>query len=378
VKVLHINTERTWRGGEQQVLYLMRGLDKRGVDQELLCRPDSAIAQRAREAGLTVWERPLRGELDLPAAMAIKSAIREKGFDVVHMHTSHAHTLGVIGSVLVGKDRPVTVVSRRVDFSIHKRRFSLSGIKYSKGVDRILCVSEAIRRVLLEDGLSPDALGVVHSGVDLLRFENLPDNVADLREELRIPTDAPWIGNVAHCADHKGQRYLVAAAPALLERHPNARITIVGDGELLPELKSQALELGVADSVTFPGFRTDVVELLGAFDVFCFPSHLEGLGTSVLDAMGMRLPIVATTAGGIPEMIDSGTHGLLVPPKDPAALTDALAWMLEHKDEAATMAAAGRARLEAEFTVEATVEKTLVEYEALLAAREEAAPQGNG
>jgi len=369
VKVLHINTERTWRGGEQQVLYLMRGLARRGIEQELLCRPDSAISERARESGLAVWERPLRGELDLPAAMAIKSAIREKGFDVVHMHTSHAHTLGVIGSVLTGKDRPVTVVSRRVDFSIHKRRFSLSGIKYTKGVDRIVCVSEAIRRVLLDDGLPAESLGVVHSGVDLLRFENLPDNAANLREELGIPADAPWIGNVAHCADHKGQRYLVAAAPALLQRHPDARITIVGDGELLPELKAQAAELGVAEALTFPGFRTDVVELLGAFDVFCFPSHLEGLGTSVLDAMGMRLPIVATTAGGIPEMIDSGTHGLLVPPKDPAALAEALCWMLEHRDEAKAMAAAGRARLEAEFTVEATVAATLAEYEALLAAR---------
>lgn len=369
MKVLHINTERTWRGGEQQVLYLMRGLAKRDVEQELLCRPESAIGERAREAGLTVWERPLRGELDLAAAMAIKAAIREKGFDVVHMHTSHAHTLGVIGSVLTGKQRPVTVVSRRVDFSIHKRRFSLSGLKYSRGVDRILCVSEAIRRVLLDDGLPPELLGVVHSGVDLARFENVPDSAAALREELGVPTDAPWIGNVAHCADHKGQRYLVAAAPALLARHPNARITIVGDGELLPDLKRQASELGIAERVSFPGFRTDVVELLAAFDVFCFPSHLEGLGTSVLDAMGVVLPIVATTAGGIPEMIESGTHGLLVPPKDPDALAEALSWMLEHRDEAAAMATAGRARLEAEFTADATVSATLAEYESLLAER---------
>jgi glycosyltransferase involved in cell wall biosynthesis len=367
VKVLHINTERTWRGGEQQVLYLMRGLAARGVEQQLLCRPGSVISERARAAGLSVWERPLRGELDLPAAMAIKGAIRERGFDVVHMHTSHAHTLGVIGSVLTGKDRPVTVVSRRVDFSIHKRRFSLSGIKYTKGVDRILCVSEAIRRVLLDDGLPAEMLGVVHSGVDLARFDDVPDSAMALREELGVPADAPWIGNVAHCADHKGQRYLVAAAPALLARHPNVRITVVGEGELLADLKAQALELGVAERVSFPGFRTDVVELLAAFDAFCFPSHLEGLGTSVLDAMAMSLPIVASRAGGIPEMIDSGTHGLLVPPKDPAALADALAHMLEHQDEAAAMAAAGRARLEAEFTVDATVTKTLAEYESLLA-----------
>jgi glycosyltransferase involved in cell wall biosynthesis len=379
VKVLHVNTERTWRGGEQQVLYLLRGLRAAGVEQELLCQPDGVLAARAREQGVAVWPRRMRGEVDLPAALAIAGRIRARRFDIVHMHTSHAHTLGVLGAVLSGRPRPVTVVARRVDFSIHKRPvLDFSRQKYTWGVDRILCVSETIRRVLIADGLPEALLGVVHSGIDLSRLDAVPDRALDYRREFGVPRDGPLILNVAHCADHKGQRYLVAAAPALLAHHPGARIVIAGEGELLPALQAQAAELGLAERVLFPGFRTDVPALLRACDLFCFPSHLEGLGTSVLDALAMGCPIVSTTAGGIPEMIESGVHGLLVPPRDPAALAAGMLWMLEHPAEARAMGAAGRQRVERDFTCERTAQRTLAEYGRLLAARRGAGEAGAG
>jgi glycosyltransferase involved in cell wall biosynthesis len=379
VKVLHVNTERTWRGGEQQVLYLLRGLRAAGVEQELLCQPDGVLAARAREQGVAVWPRRMRGEVDLPAALAIAGRIRARRFDIVHMHTSHAHTLGVLGAVLSGRPRPVTVVARRVDFSIHKRPvLDFSRQKYTWGVDRILCVSETIRRVLIADGLPEALLGVVHSGIDLSRLDAVPDRALDYRREFGVPRDGPLILNVAHCADHKGQRYLVAAAPALLAHHPGARIVIAGEGELLPALQAQAAELGLAERVLFPGFRTDVPALLRACDLFCFPSHLEGLGTSVLDALARGCPIVSTTAGGIPEMIVRGVHGLLVPPRDPAALAAGMLWMLEHPAEARAMGAAGRQRVERDFTCERTAQRTLAEYGRLLAARRGAGEAGAG
>jgi len=375
VKVLHINTERTWRGGEQQVLSLLRGLAAGGVAQELLCQPGSALAARARDTGAAVWERPLRGELDVGAALAIARRCRQQRPDVIHMHTSHAHTLGVLGARLAGRARPATVVSRRVDFSIHKRRLlDFSGFKYSRGVDRILCVSEMIRRVLVADGVPPALLGVVHSGIELQRLENVPDRSVEYRREFGIPAAAPVVGNVGHCAEHKGQRHLIAAAPAVLARHPEARFLIVGEGELLPALKAQAAGLGIADRVLFPGFRTDVPALLRLFDVFCFPSVQEGLGTSVLDALAMRRPVVASSAGGIPEMIEHGVHGLLVPPGDAAALSAALLEMLENPVRARALGEAGRARVEQEFSAERMVAGTLAEYERLLASRAAAAP----
>ncbi len=370
MRVLHVNTERTWRGGEQQVLYLLRGLAAGGVEQQLLCQPGSPLAARARDAGLETWERPMHGELDVGAALAIRRRCRQWRPDVLHMHTSHAHTLGVLGAVFSGAARPATVVSRRVDFSIHKGGLlDVSRFKYSRGVDRILCVSGAIRRVLLQDGVPEALLAVVHSGVDLQRFANVPDRCVDTRREFGVPASAPLIGNVAHCAEHKGQRHLVAAAPAVLARHPEARIVIVGEGELLESLRAQAAALGVAGRVLFPGFRTDVPALLRCFDLFCFPSVQEGLGTSVLDALAMARPVVATTAGGIPEMIESGVHGLLVPPADPAALAGALLELLADPGRARAMGEAGRARVEAEFSCEQMVARTLAEYERVAAAR---------
>jgi len=375
--VLHINTERTWRGGEQQVVYLLRGLAERGVTQELVCQPDSILARRALASGLPVAELSMRGELDLPAVGALARRMRANGTDLVHMHTSHAVTLGVAAAWWAGRrggpdgaGRPATLVSRRVDFSIHKRRLlSFSRAKYTRGVDRIICVSEGIRAVLIADGLAPERVGVVHSGVDLARFRDVTDRRAEYAREFGFPLGVPLIGNVAHLAGHKGQRDLVAAAALVLRQVPEARFLIVGEGECRAALEAQVAELGLQQRVLLVGFRTDVPALLAAFDIFCFPSHLEGLGTSVLDALASGRPVVATRAGGIPEMIEDGRHGLLVPPRDPAALAAALLRLLEQREFAQSLGRAGRQRVEQEFSSERTTEGTLREYEQLLARR---------
>jgi hypothetical protein len=212
MRVLHVNTERTWRGGEQQVLYLMRGLAAAGVEQELLCQPDGVLATRAEQCGLAVWRRSMRGEVDLPAAWAIARRVRERGVDLIHMHTSHAHTLGVLGAKLAGAGgRPRSCRGASTSRSTSAAVLDFSRQKYTWGVDRILCVSETIRRVLLADGLGPGRLGVVHSGIDLGASRGVVDRGADYRKEFGVPAGAPVIGNVAHCAAHKAQADLVAA-----------------------------------------------------------------------------------------------------------------------------------------------------------------------
>lgn len=377
MRILHVNTERTWRGGEQQVLYLVRGLAERGVGQALVCQPGSPLAASAREAGADVRELAMRGEIDVPAARRIARLAREGGFDVLHLHTSHAHALGVLAARLCGTARPRTLVARRVDFSIHKRgRLGLNRLKYTWGVDRIVCVSHAIRRVLVEDGLPPERLGVVHSGIDLQRIDGVADRRAEHRAALGLGADARLVGHVGHLAGHKGQRDLVEAMPAVLARVADAHALVVGEGEERADLEARIARLGLGARVRLAGFRDDVPSLLRAFDVFAFPSRLEGLGTSVLDALASRLPIVATRAGGIPEMIDDGVHGLLVPPGDPGALASALVRVLSDPELAQRLAAAGRARVEREFTWRHTVAGTIAEYAALLGETAPAAPPG--
>ncbi len=356
LRTLHIDGERTWRGGEQQVLYLTTGLKARGHGVVVACQPGSPMAERARAAGLDVAEVGMRGEADFRAVLALRRILRRGGFDIVHMHTSHAHALGCAAAALARRGR--TVVSRRVDFPIAAS--VLSGFKYRHGVDRFIAISQAVRQVLVDGGVAAGKVAVVHSGIDLARFEGV--TAGRLREEFGVAPEAKAIGNVAAMADHKGQRYLLAAMPRVLAAEPRARLFIVGDGELRGALEAQAKELDIGHAVTFAGFRTDVPAWLALFDVFVMSSHLEGLCTSVLDALAMRRPVVATAAGGLPEIISHEATGLLVPPKEPGPLADAIVRLLRDRDLGRRLAEAGRRHVEAEFSAESMVEGTLNVY----------------
>ena len=175
----------------------------------------------------------------------------------------------------------------------------------------------------------------VHEGIDLGRVEAAPP--ANLHEELWLPHQAPIVGNVAALVPHKGQRHLIEAAALVLPQVPDARFVIAGEGELRPALERQIKEHHLEKHVLLAGFRPDVLSVHKAFDIFVMSSVTEGLGTSLLDAMACGKPIVATTAGGIPEVVVDGETGFLVPPRDHEAMAAAIVRLL--KDE---RAAAGR------------------------------------
>lgn len=368
LRVLHLNTEPTWRGGEQQLLYLLDGLAAHGVPSTLVAQPDSPMFERARASGHEVVGMRMRGEVDLPAMLRLKRLIVEGDYSIVHAHTSHAHTLGQVATRLVSAARrPLMVVARRVDFSIFRRSFfGLNGIKYLHGVDCYVTVSEAIRRVLIADGVPAERIHCVHSGIDLARIDDAPDLREALREEFEVPAGHTLLANVAHMADHKGQRYLLEAMPKVLAVRPETVCAIVGDGELKGDLMALADSLGIAEQMRFPGFRTDVPSILKALDLFVMPSHMEGLGTSVLDAMAAGAPVVGTEAGGMPESIIDGVTGLVCPIRDADALAKAILRMLGDPALAKSCAAAARAKVEAEFSTRSMVEGTLRVYRRLL------------
>ncbi|MBL4849459.1 MAG: glycosyltransferase family 4 protein [Planctomycetes bacterium] len=368
-RILHLNTEPTWRGGEQQVLYLLDGLAARGLPSEIIAQPGKPMAERAAKSGHVVHERTMHGEIDLPAALYIRRRILAGEINFVHAHTSHAHSLGAVAVRLTpAARRPKMIVARRVDFSIYRRSFfGLNGLKYRHGVDHYVTVSEAIRQVLISDGLPPEWITCVHSGIDLARIDDAPEETAKLRAELDVPDGHKLIGNVAALAGHKGQRYLIEAIPTILAQEPEVTFVIVGDGELKEELLAQADTLGVAERIRFTGFRTDVPSLLKAFDIFVMPSHMEGLGTSVLDALAARLPVVGTEAGGMPEILIEGETGLVCPIKDGPAIAKNVLRLLADPELAARLAVAGRARVEKMFSTDSMVEGTLAVYRRLLA-----------
>ena len=358
---LHVDTERRWRGGQQQVLHLLEGLAARGLRAELAAPPDSALAGRARAAGFTVHPIRMRGEWDLPSAARLAAAVRRGGFGVVHLHTSRAHGLGRVASLLVRM--PGVVVSRRVVFRVRGglvRRF-----KYLCGVDKYLAISYAVRDVLIAAGVAGERVAVVHSGVDPARFGPAP--AADVRGEFGLPADALLLGVVGHLDVRKGQRDFLAAAARIAPDFSGARFLLVGDGGDAPALRDLAATLGIAERVIFAGFRTDVPAVLAALDVFVMPSHAEGLCTAAVEAMMAGLPVVATSAGGLPEVVEDGQTGLLVPPGAPEALAGAAAKLLADADLRRRLGERGRQRALERFSVGSMVDGTIAVYEAVAA-----------
>ena len=242
----------------------------------------------------------------------------------------------------------------------HLKGSSLSRWKYRQ-VDCFICASEAIRQILIADGVPDERTVTVHEGIDLERVESAPP--ARLHEELWLPHQAPIVGNVAALVPHKGQRHLIEAAALVVRQVPDARFVIAGEGELRQALERQIKEHHLEKHVLLAGFRPDVLSVHKAFDIFVMSSVTEGLGTSLLDAMACARPIVATTAGGIPEVVADGETGLLVPPRDHHALADAIVRLLNDSDLRRRLGEAGLARVRERFSADRMVRDTLRVYE---------------
>ncbi|HET7746915.1 MAG TPA: glycosyltransferase [Vicinamibacteria bacterium] len=350
MRVLHVDSAATWRGGQNQVLLSARGMAARGHDVLLACRAGGMLESRARDQGVAVAPLGFRGDLAPGALLGLRHLARHFRPDVIHLHDPHA----VAAGLLPGTDG-LRVASRRVDFPL---RGALSRWKYAR-CRRVIAVSRAVAEVLARDGLDPDRVRVVYEGV----ADRAP--AAGGREALRalgVPDGAPVVGNVAALTDHKDHATLLAAAGELVRRLPEARIVIVGEGERRPALEKTIAATGLAAHVLLAGFRTDLDALIPAFDVFCLSSQMEGLGTSLLDAMCFARPVVATAAGGIPEAVEDGVTGVVVPRQDPHALAEALLRVLSDPVARERMGRAARERFLARFSADRMVEATLAVY----------------
>jgi glycosyltransferase involved in cell wall biosynthesis len=354
MRVVHVDSAASWRGGQNQVLLTARAMAAQGHEVVLACRRGGVLDARARAAGLDVRAIPFRGDLWPPAAWGLARVLREVAPRVVQLHDPHALSAGLLARAL-GPRVPL-VATRRVDFRLAG---ALSRAKY-RAAARVVAVSGAIADVLEQDGIARSSIRVVHEGV--------PDRAPAPggREALRalgIPDGALVVGNVAALTDHKDHRTLLDAAARVVRTRPDARFVVVGDGELRAPLEAQARALGLGDRCVFAGFRRDLDVLLPAFDVFCLSSHMEGLGTSLLDAMAFARPVVATRAGGIPEAVEDGVTGRVVPARDPEALGAALADLLGDAAQRAAWGAAGRARFLERFTARRMAEATVAVLE---------------
>ncbi|MBX7057172.1 MAG: glycosyltransferase family 4 protein [Leptospirales bacterium] len=311
-RILHLNTAQDWRGGERQTFFLATELQRRGYSQLVVGQPSSALLQRCKAQGIDHAALRMRGELDPLAIRGLRTLVRQFAPTHLHAHTARAHALGLLARVAM--PAAALIVSRRVDFPA--RPNLLSRWKYQTPlVTRYLAISQNVRRILVEDGIAPERIDIAYSGIDLKEYRKHSDGSA-LRRQLALRRGDILIGNAAALVGHKDHRTMLAAFARALARAPRSmrlRLVIFGEGPLRGALEAQARQLGLTQSGTLfmPGYRADIQDCYAAFDLFAISSNEEGLGTAVLDAMAHGLPVLGTTAGGIPEMVENGKGGLL-------------------------------------------------------------------
>jgi glycosyltransferase involved in cell wall biosynthesis len=360
VFALHIDTARTWRGGQQQVLLTVLGLRARGHRAVLVAHPEGELYRRASEGPDLVPLAPMN-EIDLAAAWKLSRIVRQWRPQIVHAHDPHAVSMAALAlSFAAPVPRPKIVASRRVDFHLQPNAFSQW--KYRQ-VDGFIAASRAIREVLVDDGIPAGRIDVVHDGIDVEKIGRRA--AVDLHAEYWLPHGVPTIVNVGALVAHKGQKHLIEAMPLVLHEVADARLVIFGEGELRGALERQVKHLGVEKRVLLPGFREDVLSLMKSADLFVMSSITEGLGSAVLDAMAMGLAVVGTRAGGIPEAVVPGETGLLVAAGEPRPLAEAMVTLLRDPALRGAYGEAGRRRVAEHFGVDRLVDGTLAAYQRL-------------
>ena len=354
---LHIDTAVSWRGGQSQVLQTVMGLRARGHRAVLVAHPGGELARRAQEGHDLIRLAPLH-EVDFAAALKLSRVLRDLKPTIVHAHDPHAVSMAAMALSMRGREkRPAFVVARRVDF--HLKQNSFSRWKY-KLADSVVCSSNAIRAMVVADGIPDERAVTVYEGVDVDRIAAIPP--ADVHAELWLQPAVPVVGNVAALVAHKGQRYLIEAVPAIVHALPDVQVLIFGEGELRSQLQRQIKALGLDHNVRLVGFQPNVLALIKSLDVFVMSSITEGLGTSILDAMASSKAVVATEAGGIPEVVEHGVTGLLVPVQKPSAMAEAILRLLHDRPLRDQMGRAGLERVRARFSMDRMVDETLAVY----------------
>jgi glycosyltransferase involved in cell wall biosynthesis len=359
MKILHVETGRHLYGGPQQVIYLITALRQRGHDCTLICPPESGIDNAARRAGIRVRNLFCAGDLDLPFAYRLTQFLNSERPDLVHCHSRQG--ADVLGGLAASFSDVPAVVTRRVD-STEMRL--LAALRY-RPFRRIIAISEAIASALRDQDVDDGRIVVIRSAVDTERFSR-PADCQSFRGEFGIPSDAFAVAAAGQLIPRKGHQYLLDAVAGLRSSHPKLRLVIFGEGYLGDELRAQAASLHLGGVVQFAGFREDLDDFIGCFDLLVHPALAEGLGVATLKAAAAGVPVVGFADGGLVEAVAHEESGLLVPAEDVTAMAVAIARLADDNELRGRYAAAGRSRMQTEFSIDAMADKHVALYESVI------------
>ena len=358
MKILHVEGGAELYGGARQVLYLLEGLAARGVESHLACRGGSDLAREAASFA-TVHGITMRGDLDIGLVGRLGRLMDACRPDLVHLHSRIG--ADVMGGIAARRRELPVVHTRRVD---NPEPRWLVARKYRLH-DRVIAISEGIARVLRAEGLPEEKLRVVRSAVAAGRYA-VSRSPHRCRRELGLAEDTLAIGVIAQLIPRKGHQVLLDALPALRAAHPRLKVLFFGKGPLAGDLQEEIDRRGLAAQVRMMGFREDLAGLLPCLDLVVHPALMEGLGVSLLQASAAGVPIVASAVGGIPEAVQDGVNGRLVPPGDHARLAAAVHALLADRALRDRLGAGGQRLVREAFSVEAMVNGNLAVYRELI------------
>jgi glycosyltransferase involved in cell wall biosynthesis len=354
IRVVELLATGSNGGAQEHVFNLLARIDRARYDVSLVSLTSGSAIRRLERTGVPVC---VIEEPDEEAAIqAVATYLAAVGADVVHAHMYRAEVIATQAAwrlAALGRRRPYivsTVHSSRIRSDEDRALLR----RLTPKIDQLVAVSKAIVRKIQDEGRVGAPVSLIYNGVDLQRYVD-QEACCTLHEEYDIPDGAPIVGVVARLEPEKGHPTLLEAWPRVLERVPNAHLMIVGEGSRREALEAQVVDLGLTKHVTLTGRRDDIPSVTAALDVAVLPSYREAQGLSILEAMALSRPVVASNVGGIPEMIESGETGLLVPPHDAVALADAIARLLTDHPYADTLARAGHDLVYERFCVELMV-----------------------
>jgi len=368
LRVLHCRAPQIFGGPEKQILGLMAHGEDMAVSQQLLVigrgsRHPRMVVEEAQRRGLAANLVESRGRFDFRPLVRLSEIAREGNCDII---CTHGYLPDILGSIVARRlrRRLVSVAHGYTSKTRTVRAYEWVDIRLLRGFDRVVAVSDALRERLTRHGVPSRLVTTIRNAVDMIE----PAPRSEARARLGLPPDEFVVGCVGRLSPEKGHRFLLEAMALLAERGLRARAAICGEGPELPALLSQRSRHGLDDTVTLAGHRSDVESLLSAFDVFVLPSLTEGIPVALLEAASAGLPAVASAVGGVPEVVVDGETGLLVPPRDSAALADAIQRLHGDRLLAQEMGAAARARVSREFSRAAQAARYREVFEKVLGA----------
>ena len=370
INLLLLITELNVGGAERIVEQLATHLPSDRYRVSVACLYDpQAVGANIRAAGLPVTDFDMRNKGDVRVAYRLLQFLLEDDIQILHAHLFHANLLAATVGRMAGT--PVVIATRHsVEIGgAHRERVNRL---LRPLCDAVVTVSRQVYEVETKrSGTNPAKVVEIPGGVPLDTYVHVDGvRVEQLRQTWHLPPRASLVGTVGRFVQPKGHAHLLEAMTKVRRHHPDARALLVGDGPLRPEMEAKARELDLSETVIFTGIRRDVPEILALLDIFILPSLWEGLPVALLEAMAAGLPVVATRVGGVPEVVIDGVTGLLVPPRDPEALSAAILTLLQDPDLRHRMGEAGQRRVRNHFSVDQMIQKTEALYERLLAEKE--------